>query len=69
MKTSDMPLLLYPFPTAIIHADADAFFASVEQAFDLGAVAVGATISRTMYVSSRRGRESGRRWNTDTRAS
>ncbi len=28
----------------IIHADLDAFFASVEQAFDLGAVAVGATI-------------------------
>lgn len=27
----DKPLMLYPFPTAIIHMDADAFFAAVEQ--------------------------------------
>ena len=27
-----MPVMLYPFPAAIIHLDADAFFASVEQA-------------------------------------
>ena len=29
-----MPLLLYPFPAAIIHMDADAFFTSVEQALN-----------------------------------
>lgn len=29
-----MPFVLYPFPEAIIHLDADAFFASVEQALN-----------------------------------
>lgn len=30
-RADDTPLMLYPFPNAIIHMDADAFFASVEQ--------------------------------------
>lgn len=30
-RRDDLPLMLYPFPSAIIHMDADAFFASVEQ--------------------------------------
>ena len=31
MKNDPMPLLLYPWPRGIIHLDADAFFAAVEQ--------------------------------------
>jgi DNA polymerase-4 len=32
MRPDDQPFLLYPFPEAILHIDADAFFTSVEQA-------------------------------------
>ncbi|MEI6807985.1 MAG: DNA polymerase IV [bacterium] len=33
-RSDDKPLMLYPFPIAIIHMDADAFFAAVEQSIN-----------------------------------